>query len=68
MTFVFETFERIADEYAKLTEEAASYRALQLDDAEIAIICMNSAAGSTKYVVDELRKRESSWASQGEDV
>ena len=27
-----------------------------LDDAEIAIVCMNSTAGTTKYVVDELRK------------
>ncbi|CDB32728.1 pyruvate flavodoxin/ferredoxin oxidoreductase domain protein [Clostridium sp. CAG:575] len=28
----------------------------KLDDAEIAIICMNSTAGTTKAVVDELRK------------
>ena len=26
-----------------------------LDDAEIAIVCMNSTAGTTKTVVDELR-------------
>ena len=28
----------------------------KLDDAEIAIVCMNSTAGTTKAVVDELRK------------
>ena len=27
----------------------------KLDDAEIVIICMNSTAGTTKAVVDELR-------------
>ena len=30
----------------------------KLDDAEIAIVCMNSTAGTTKAVVDELRKNE----------
>ena len=29
----------------------------KLDDAEIAIVCMNSTAGTTKYVVDELRNK-----------
>ena len=28
----------------------------KLDDAEIAIVCMNSTAGTTKAVIDELRK------------
>lgn len=29
----------------------------KLDDAEIAIVCMNSTAGTTKYVVDKLREQ-----------
>lgn len=29
----------------------------KLDDAEIAIVCMNSTAGTTKFVVDALRKK-----------
>lgn len=29
----------------------------KLDDAEIAIVCMNSTAGTTKYVVDKLRQQ-----------
>ena len=29
----------------------------KLDDAEIAIVCMNSTAGTTKYVVDRLREQ-----------
>ena len=29
----------------------------KLEDAEIAIICMNSTAGTTKFVVDQLRKK-----------
>ena len=29
----------------------------KLEDAEIAIVCMNSTAGTTKYVVDTLREK-----------
>ncbi len=29
----------------------------KLDDAEIAIVCMNSTAGTTKYVIDKLREQ-----------
>ena len=29
----------------------------KLDDAEIAIVCMNSTAGTTKFVVDNLRAK-----------
>ena len=29
----------------------------KLEDAEIAIVCMNSTAGTTKFVVDNLRKQ-----------
>ena len=29
----------------------------KLDDAEVAIVCMNSTAGTTKYVVDNLREK-----------
>ena len=30
---------------------------LELDDAEIAIVCMNSTAGTAKFVVDDLRNK-----------
>lgn len=29
----------------------------KLEDSEIAIVCMNSTAGTTKFVVDKLRKQ-----------
>ena len=29
----------------------------KLDDAEIAVVCMNSTAGTTKHVVDSLREK-----------
>ena len=32
-------------------------REYKLDDAEIAIVCMNSTAGTTKFVVDNLREQ-----------
>lgn len=48
----------VAKEFEALT--GRSYGLLeeyQLDDAEIAIVCMNSTAGTTKDVVDSLRKQ-----------
>ena len=29
----------------------------KLDDAEVAIVCMNSTAGTTKFVIDNLREK-----------
>ena len=33
------------------------FEGYKLDDAEIAIVCMNSTAGTTKFVVDKLREK-----------
>jgi pyruvate ferredoxin oxidoreductase alpha subunit len=48
----------VAKEFEELTGRKYSFfEEYKLDDAEIAIVCMNSTAGTTKYVVDELRKK-----------
>ena len=47
---VAKDFEKWTGRHYDLFEE------YKLDDAEIAIVCMNSTAGTTKAVVDELRK------------
>ncbi len=48
---VSKDFEKMTGRSYKLFEE---YR---LEDAEIAIVCMNSTAGTTKFVVDNLREK-----------
>ena len=48
---VAEDFERVTGRKYSFFEE------YKLDDAEIAIVCMNSTAGTTKFVVDELRAK-----------
>ena len=46
----------ISKEFEKMTGRHYSlFEEYKLDDAEIAIICMNSTAGTTKFVVDQLR-------------
>ena len=48
----------VSEEFEKLTGRKYSFfEEYKLDDAEIAIVCMNSTAGTTKYVVDSLRKK-----------
>ena len=48
----------VSAEFEKLTGRKYSYfEEYKLDDAEIAIVCMNSTAGTTKYVVDQLRSK-----------
>ena len=48
----------VAYEFEKETgRKYGLFEEYKLEDAEIAIICMNSTAGTTKYVVDELRKK-----------
>ena len=48
----------VAKEFEELTGRKYSFfEEYKLDDAEIAIVCMNSTAGTTKFVVDELRKK-----------
>lgn len=48
----------VSEEFEKLTGRTYSFfEEYRLDDAETAIICMNSTAGTTKHVVDELREK-----------
>lgn len=48
----------VSKEFEDLTGRKYSFfEEYKLDDAEIAIVCMNSTAGTTKFVVDELRKK-----------
>jgi pyruvate ferredoxin oxidoreductase alpha subunit len=58
LTFVFEAFSRISEEYSRICGRKLDLiEGYRLEDAEIAVVCLNSAAGSTKYIVDELRGR-----------
>lgn len=46
----------VSKEFEKLTgRKYGLFEEYKLDDAEIAIVCMNSTAGTTKFVVDNLR-------------
>ena len=48
----------VADKFEKLTgRKYGFFEEYKLDDAEIAIVCMNSTAGTTKAVVDDLRAK-----------
>ena len=48
----------VAKDFEKMTGRKYSFfEEYKLDDAEIAIVCMNSTAGTTKYVVDNLREK-----------
>lgn len=48
----------VSKDFEKMTGRSYSlFEEYRLDDAEIAIVCMNSTAGTTKYVVDELRNK-----------
>ena len=47
-----------AADFEKLTGRKYSFfEEYKLDDAEIAVVCMNSTAGTAKYTVDQLRKK-----------
>ncbi len=49
----------VAEEFEKLTgRKYGLFEEYKLDDAEIAIVCMNSTAGTAKFVVDDLRNKE----------
>ncbi len=46
----------VAKDFEKMTgRKYGLFEEYKLDDAEIAIVCMNSTAGTTKFVVDKLR-------------
>ena len=48
----------VAKEFEKMTGRKYDlFEEYRLDDAEIAVVCMNSTAGTTKDVVDSLRKK-----------
>ncbi|MDQ7794648.1 MAG: pyruvate ferredoxin oxidoreductase [bacterium] len=50
--------EAVADEYARLTGRKYSFfEAYRMDDAEVAVMVLNSAAGTARAVVDQLRRR-----------
>ena len=48
---VSKDFEKMTGRHYGLFEE------YKLDDAEVAIVCMNSTAGTTKFVIDNLRNK-----------
>ncbi len=48
----------VAKDFEKMTGRKYSFfEEYKMQDAEIAVVCMNSTAGTTKTVVDELRKK-----------
>ena len=48
----------VSEEFEKWTgRKYEFFEKYKLDDAEVAIVCMNSTAGTTKAVVDELREK-----------
>ena len=48
----------VAKDFEKLTGRKYSFfEEYKLDDAEITIVCLNSTAGTTKFVVDSLREK-----------
>lgn len=48
----------VAEEFEKLTgRKYGLFEEYKLDDAEIAIVCMNSTAGTAKFVVDDLHNK-----------
>ena len=50
--------DEVSQEFELLTgRKYGFFEEYKLDDAEIAIVCMNSTAGTTKFVVDSLREK-----------
>ena len=48
----------VSKDFEKMTGRKYSFfEEYRMEDAEIAVVCMNSTAGTTKTVVDELRKK-----------
>ena len=48
----------VAKDFEKMTGRSYGFfEEYKLDDAEVAVVCMSSTAGTTKYVIDELRKK-----------
>jgi pyruvate ferredoxin oxidoreductase alpha subunit len=58
MKNALKAIQQVHNEYAKVSGRSygnALIETYQLDDAEIAVVCVGSAAGTAKVVVDELR-------------
>ena len=48
----------VAKDFEKMTgRKYEFFEKYKLDDADIAIVCMNSTAGTTKYTIDKLREK-----------
>ena len=48
----------VSKDFEKMTGRSYSlFEEYKLDDAEVALVCMNSTAGTTKFVVDSLRAK-----------
>ena len=48
----------VAKDFEKMTgRKYGLFEEYKLEDAEIAVVCMNSTAGTTKFVVDSLREK-----------
>ena len=48
----------VAKDFEKMTGRSYGFfEEYKLEDSEVAIVCMNSTAGTTKFVVDNLRKK-----------
>ena len=48
----------VAEEFEKLTgRKYGLFEEYKLEDADVAIVCMNSTAGTAKFVVDDLRSK-----------
>ena len=48
----------VANDFEKWTgRHYGLFEEYKLDDAEVAVVCMNSTAGTTKFVVDKLREK-----------
>ena len=58
MRYAKKVIKEVSEDFEKLTGRKYSFfEEYKLDDAELAIVCMNSTSGTTKYVVDNLRKK-----------
>ncbi len=53
-----EVMKEVFEEYSRLSGRVYDFvEAYRMDDAETAIVCLGSNAGTTKYVVNELRQK-----------
>lgn len=55
---VLKVAEEVSDEFAKkFGRKYGIFQEYRMDDAEVAIVVLGSAAGTAKYVIDELRQK-----------